>query len=136
MQNLLIFELARILSFHRNTVEKSMNEIGLHSGQIFILISLWKDDGQTQVELSKNLQISPPTVYNMVTRMAELDLVKLNKCEKDARAMRVHLTEKGQSLQKSAEKQWEKLEKTVFEGWAETEKMMFSLLLKKFRNIA
>ena len=37
---------------HRNLLEKKMKEIGLHSGQVFVLMELWKRDGQRQIDLA------------------------------------------------------------------------------------
>ena len=47
-------------------LEQSMREIGLHSGQIFVLISLWNEDGKAQIELSQILNLSPPTINKMI----------------------------------------------------------------------
>jgi DNA-binding MarR family transcriptional regulator len=95
---------------------------------------LWKDDGQSQAELVRNLQVSPPTINNMVVRMAEAGFVELKKCGKDGRLMRVHLTEKGLQIKPKVEEQWLKLEEIVFSELTEAEKMMFSLLLKKIKK--
>jgi DNA-binding MarR family transcriptional regulator len=124
----------QITNSYRINLEKLMCEVGLHAGQVFVLNSLWKDDGQSQAELVRNLQVSPPTINNMVVRMAEAGFVELKKCGKDGRLMRVHLTEKGLQIKPKVEEQWLKLEEIVFSELTEAEKMMFSLLLKKIKK--
>lgn len=124
----------QITNSYRINLEKLMCEVGIHAGQVFVLSSLWKDDGQSQAELVRNLQVSPPTINNMVVRMAEAGFVELKKCGKDGRLMRVHLTEKGSQIKPKVEEQWLKLEEIVFSELTEAEKMMFSLLLKKIKK--
>jgi MarR family transcriptional regulator, organic hydroperoxide resistance regulator len=116
---------------HRDNLDKLMKEIGLHGGQVFVLNALWSTDGQSQAELVKQLNISAPTVYNMVTRLAETGFVEVNKDENDARIMRVHLTEKGFEIKDKVFEQWRKLELQTFTKLTEPEKMMFSMLLQK-----
>lgn len=111
-----------------------MCEIGLHAGQVFVLNSLWETDGQSQAELVRSLQVSPPTINNMVARMAESGFVELKKCGKDGRLMRVYLTEKGSQIKPGVEEQWLKLEESMFSELSEAERFMLSLLLKKIKK--
>jgi DNA-binding MarR family transcriptional regulator len=126
--------LTQITNIYRVNLEKLMCEIGLHAGQVFVLNSLWETDGQSQADLVRSLQVSPPTINNMVVRMAEAEFVELKKCEKDGRLMRVHLKEKGSQIKTKVEEQWVKLEESMFSELSETEKLMFSLLLKKIKK--
>lgn len=134
MKETLNFHLSQIASFQRNSFEKFMSQIGVHSGQVFVLMSLWENDGQSQAELVRNLQVTPPTVYNMVVRMADSGFVELRKCETDSRLIRVFLTEKGAALKAPVEEQWKKLEDFLFSDLTEPEKMMFLMLLQKVRK--
>jgi DNA-binding MarR family transcriptional regulator len=134
MKNSLSSLLTQVANIYRINLEKFMCEIGLHAGQVFVLNSLWETDGQSQADLVRSLQVSPPTINNMVVRMAEAGFVELKKCEKDGRLMRVHLTEKGSQIKPKVEEQWLKLEESMFSEFSETEKLMFSLLLKKIKK--
>jgi DNA-binding MarR family transcriptional regulator len=134
MNETLSLLLTQVTNIYRTNLEKLMNEIELHSGQVFVLNSLWEADGQSQAELVRSLQVTAPTINNMVSRMANAGLVELKKCETDARLMRVFLTEKGTQLKARVEEKWLKLEEIMFSELSETEKMMFSLLLKKIKN--
>ena len=49
------YQLARINTAHKTALEKSMNEIGLHSGQVFVLLELWRNNGLRQVDLAARL---------------------------------------------------------------------------------
>jgi MarR family transcriptional regulator, organic hydroperoxide resistance regulator len=116
---------------HRGNLDKLMKEIGLHGGQVFVLNQLWINDGQSQAELVKSLNLSAPTVYNMVVRLAESGFIMIIKDEHDARIMRVFLTEKGRYIKPAVLEQWEKLEQQTFANLTEPEKMMFAMLLQK-----
>jgi DNA-binding MarR family transcriptional regulator len=134
MKDTLSSLLTQVTSIYRFNLEKLMCEIGLHSGQIFVVNSLWENDGQSQAELVRSLQVSPPTINNMVFRMAEAGFVEMKRCEKDGRLMRVYLTEKGAQIKPKVEEQWLKLEENIFSEFSEAEKMMLSLLLKKIKK--
>jgi MarR family transcriptional regulator, organic hydroperoxide resistance regulator len=116
---------------HRDNLDKLMKEIGLHGGQIFVLNSLWNSDGLSQAELVKQLNLSAPTVYNMVGRLSETGFVTVSQDEDDARISRIFLTEKGTTIKNSVLEQWSKLEELTFANLTEIEKMMFAMLLEK-----
>ncbi len=110
-----------------------MNEINLHSGQVFILISLWKQDGQSQIELSKNLNLAPPTVNKMVKSLLENDFVTSQKEQKDGRIMRVFLTNKALKFKSLVEEQWVKVEAQILLNFTETEKLILFQLFDKLK---
>ena len=111
-----------------------MSEIDLHAGQVLVLESLWETDCQSQADLVRNLFVTPPTIYNLVNRLAKADFVELKKCETDARLMRVCLLPKGANIKYSVEKQWKKLEELLLKNLSEPEKLMFAMLLKKIKQ--
>jgi MarR family transcriptional regulator, organic hydroperoxide resistance regulator len=116
---------------HRDNLDKLMKEIGLHGGQIFVLNSLWNNDGLSQAELVKQLTLSAPTVYNMVIRLAETGFVTVLQEEEDARISRIFLTEKGVEIRRAVFEQWSKLEDRTFANLTDIEKVMLTMLLEK-----
>lgn len=129
----LIFSVTQFTNVFRNTLEKSLRELNLYSGQIYILILLWQEDAQTQISLAQKLNLSPPTVHKMVKSLSENNFVSCNRCANDSRMMRVHLTEKGVSIRSSVERQWSELENKVFASLTETEKLIFQQLVEKLK---
>lgn len=115
----------------RDLFEKQMSAIGLHAGQVFVLFSLWQNDGQSQAELVKNLNVTPPTIYNMVIKMADAELIEIHKDDNDARIMRIFLTKKGREIKPLVENECQKFEGKIFDILTEAERMMLSLLLQK-----
>ena len=129
--NSLTFLVSTFSTKFRDSFEKQMSVIGLHAGQVFVLVSLWQTDGQSQAELVKNLNVTPPTIYNMVVKMASIGFVEIRKDNNDARIMRVFLTQKGCEIEPLVENECQKFEEKIFGILTETERMMCSLLLQK-----
>lgn len=118
-------------------LERSMNEIGLHSGQIFILFSLWNEDGRSQVDLAKKLNLTPPTVNKMIKSLSNNGFVRTQRGKKDARIVRVFLTDKGSEIRAQVEEQWKSLEMEFFSPLTDTEKLiLFQISDKLKENIA
>ena len=133
-ENSLTYVLTHLAITYRSGLEKAMNEIGLHSGQIFILISLWKTDGQSQIDLVKNLNLAAPTVNKMVKSLVVGGFVKCRKCSGDGRIMRVFLTQKGSQCQNQVADQWSKIEAQSYSNLTETEKLVLTQLFVKLKD--
>lgn len=128
------YSFIQIANEHRSNLERLMSEIGLHSGQVLVLESLWETDCQSQSDLARNLSVTPPTIYHLVSKLAKAGFVELKKCENDGRIMLVCLRQKGRDIKPAVENQWEKLENLILSNLSVTERTMFSLLLTKTKQ--
>jgi len=126
--------LAKVATAFRNELERHMGEIGLHGGQIFILLELWKEDGLRQIDLAKRLSLAPPTVTKMIHGLADINLVTRSKTDGDARSTRIFLTKRGFEIRDEIEQQWLELEESCLSGLTETERLVLFDLLGKLRN--
>lgn len=133
-ENSVTYVLTQLAIAYRTYLEKAMGEIGLHSGQIFVLISLWKSDGQSQIDLVKNLNLTAPTVNKMIKSLITSGYVECCKCPSDGRLMRVFLTDKGIECQSSVAEQWSKLEVQSFSNLTDTEKLVLWQLFGKLKE--
>lgn len=133
-ENGLIFSVTQFTNIYRDALDKSLREIGLYSGQVFILVFLWEKNEQTQIDLARRLNLSPPTIHKMVKSLSENNFVESRKCADDARQMRVYLTEKGINIRPLVERQWRQVEEKVFAPLTETEKLIFRQILDKLRE--
>jgi len=133
-ENTLTYDLMQVALTYRAYLQRAMNEIGLHNGQVFILISLWKANGQSQIDLVKNLNVTPPTINKMVKSLMTGGFVECQKCGMDGRMMRVYLTEKGRQCESSVSEQWSKIETQLYSNLTETEKLIFSQLFIKLKE--
>ena len=123
--------LSKLTTAHRNLLEKSVQEIGLHSGQVFVLFELWKKDGQRQVDLAEKLNLAAPTVNKILGGMLQADLVTRERYEDDARSTRIYLTDKGRSVRDALEVKWADIEEQTVMGLTETEALILKQLLAK-----
>jgi len=133
-ENSVTYNLTQLAIAYRTYLERAMGEIGLHSGQIFVLISLWKSDGQSQIDLVRNLSLTAPTINKMVKSLTTSDHVECRKCETDGRLMRVFLTAKGIQCQSLVAEQWSKIETQSYSNLTETEKLVLSQLFVKLKE--
>ncbi len=118
----------------KSLLERKLNDIGLHSGQIFVLIELWKSDGVSQIDLANHLKLSPPTINKMVKSLAQNGFIDCRKCESDGRLMRVFLTQKGVEILPEVEHQWKEAESILMSNLTITEKLVLSQLFEKLNE--
>lgn len=123
--------LSKLTTAHRNLLEKSVQEIGLHSGQAFVLIELWKKDKQRQVDLAEKLNLAAPTVNKILGGMLEADLVTRERFDNDARSTRIVLTKKGREIRPLLEEKWLEIEEQTLMGLTDTEALILKQLLTK-----
>ena len=128
------FIMARVTTAFRNTLERHMDEIGLHSGQVFLLQELWKRDGQRQVDIASRLTLSAPTVNKILKGLIDSGLVVRERLEDDGRSTRIYLTERGVAKKEQVEEQWRELEEEVVASLSEAERFMLFELLGKMRK--
>jgi len=123
--------LSKLTIAHRNLLEKTVKGIGLHSGQVFVLLELWKKDGQRQVDLADKLNLAAPTVNKILGGMLEADIVTRERYEDDARSTRIFLTQKGKDVRVKLEEKWVEVEEQTVMGLTETEALILKQLLSK-----
>ncbi len=126
--------LAKATISHKNALQKYTNSVGLHSGQVFVLMELWKTDGQRQIDLAARLNLSPPTVNKILGGLLENDFVTRARYEDDARSTRIFLTPKGVGVRAALEQAWDQLENQTLEKLTDTEALMLKQLLQKLFN--
>ncbi len=126
--------LARVATAFRTSLERRMGEIGLHGGQVFVLLELWKTDGLRQVDLASRLNLAAPTVNKMIKGLIEIDLVSRSRLDDDARSTRIYLTPAGRAMREQVEAQWLELEETCLSGLTEAERLVMFELLSKLRT--
>lgn len=110
-----------------------MNELNLYRGQVFILVSLWNNDRQSQIDLAANLQLSAPTINKMVKSLSVAGFVECHKCQNDGRMMRVYLTQKGIEHQKLVEEKCAEFEADFFSSLTETERLILRQVFDKLK---
>lgn len=93
----------------RGAADAAFNRHGVRVGQNLVLEHLWDDDGLTPGEIARRLGVSTPTVVKMATRMEAAGLLERRRDERDARLVRLHLTDQGRAVRKPLEREVESL---------------------------
>lgn len=130
---MLALEMARTSTAFRYKLEKKMVKSGIHGGQMFVLLELWKKDGLRQIDLAARLGVSPPTINKMISSMVKEKLVVNEKLEDDARSTRIFLTPKANLLRGAIDEQWEDLETICRSAITEPERPMLIHMLARIR---
>ena len=81
--------------------EAAFQRHGVRSGQQWILRRLWDEDGQTPGEIARQLELSTPTVTKAAMRMEAAGLIDRRPDPRDARLVRLVLSERGRALEKT-----------------------------------
>lgn len=72
---------------------------GVHFGQHYLLMELFREDGQTVGGLTERLGVEGPTVVRTVQRMEATGLVRRQPDAADRRRVLVYLTPRGRELE-------------------------------------
>lgn len=83
--------LARLLLLQ---VDEQVKPHGVTQGQLPILCCLHDEEGQTQAELCRKIQVEQPTMANTLRRMERDGLIVRTPNEQDKRQMRIYLTDR------------------------------------------
>ncbi len=102
--------LTRAARLHRARAQAMLRDMNLHPGQENVLQVLLDEDGQPMSRLARELQIKPPTLTKMVSRMAGQDLVRRVASDSDGRSATIHLTDAGRGLALDLKQRWKTLE--------------------------
>ena len=128
------YRLARVTTAYRNALERQLAGVGLHGGQVFVLIELWRQDGVRQVDIADRLNLAAPTINKILKGLSEINLVRRSREQDDARSTRVFLTEKGRKIREEVAAQWLELESEYLSGLTETERLVLFDLLGKLQS--
>ena len=83
----------------RGAADAAYRRHGVRVGQNLVLELLWEAEGLAPREIAHRLGVSTPTVVKMITRMQATGLLSRRRDERDARSVRVFLTDQGRSLE-------------------------------------
>lgn len=100
---------------------KVLQAMDIHPKQVPILCFLGKNEGLSQNEISKQMNIKPPTVAVSIKRLEKSGVVERRADEKDHRIIRVYLTQKGRDLGEAVKEKIEQSEQVMFNGFSEAE---------------
>ena len=115
----LVNNLARLFA---TALHRRIKPLGLAPAQFMTLLALWEEDGLTQSELVRRLDVEQATMANTLARMERDGLVSRRPLPGDARAQSVHLTQRARGLKQPATEAARSVNEIALAGLAEQER--------------
>jgi DNA-binding MarR family transcriptional regulator len=103
-----IFRVARL---HKSLAGRLLRETGLYPGQELVLMALWSDGPQRQVDLVEAVETDAPSMARSITRLEKAGLVRRSPSATDRRAVIVEATEASLALRDKVADAWAELER-------------------------
>lgn len=126
----------RLIRMYYSRVQSQLAEVGLYRGQPPILMLLYKNDGMSQKEMARALNLSPATMTVTLKRMEKAGLVLREMDEHDQRILRVHLSEKGREMCETGESRIGVVTAELLEGFTLEEQQQLNEYLGRIaRNM-
>jgi len=88
----------RLAKQFARALERTLGRHGVAPGHFKIMMVLWEEDGLSQSEVARRLEIEQPTVANTVRRMIRAGLVTMDTDPLDGRRVTIRLTQRSRSL--------------------------------------
>ena len=92
-----LFQLSDVARAMRTFVDQCARALGMTRAQWVVLLRLERQEGMTQAEMAESLEIQPISLVRLIDRLCEQKLVERRPHERDRRANRLYLTDKGRS---------------------------------------
>ena len=126
----------RLIRMYYSRIQSLLAEVGLYRGQPPILMLLYKNDGMSQKEMARALNLSPATMTVTLKRMEKAGLVLREMDEHDQRILRVHLSEKGREMCETGESRIGVVTAELLEGFTLEEQQQLNEYLGRIaRNM-
>ena len=116
---------------HEETEQAPPDKLGISPSQVNIIDQLFLAKELTVKELSKSLNLKPPTVSVSVKKLEHINVLKRETHEEDGRVVLLRLTKKGFNLYNQIEKYRTARVKTILNKLNLTEQNQMLALLEK-----
>ena len=110
---------------------EKLSAMGLFPGQDVALQALHHQGSMAMSELATALQVKPPTVSKMISRLSAQGFVERSGGESDARQVYVKLTERGAETAAQLASQWSETEEEMLSRLDGKERKQLRRLLRK-----
>lgn len=116
---------------HTSRRAEKLSLLGLFPGQEIALQALHHQQSMSMSELAAALQVKPPTVSKMVSRLGAQGFVERAGRDGDARQVHVSLTPKGHETALSLSGQWQETEDEMLDKLDAKERKQLRKLLRR-----
>jgi DNA-binding MarR family transcriptional regulator len=140
MENQERVSLGRLLaSLHwqaRSYFDKELEQFGLSSGTLPVIIRLLRRDSLNQQKLSERLYVDKATITRMVGKLVKQGYVRREQDPEDKRAYRLFATQRAREIEPKIKQILRKWMFILVEGFSDEEKELAIDLLKRMHDNA
>jgi DNA-binding MarR family transcriptional regulator len=86
------YQIAQLNRLYDRRLQEALQDLGVAPGQFAPLVMLFEQDGLTQAELCRRINVEQPTMANTLDRMERDGLVQRRPDPADKRRATIHLT--------------------------------------------
>ena len=128
-QDALGYQIGLLSRLFDRALEQHLADYHVLPGQFPALVMLYEQDGLTQAELCKRIQVEQPTMANTLNRMERDGLIRRKADPTDKRRALIHLTDRAKSFKKDLMEKARQVPKTALAGVAPADQdLLFQLL--------
>ena len=109
-----VFRVARL---HKTLAGQLLREVGMYPNQELVMMRLWTEGAQRQVDLVRMLESEAPTMTRTIKRLEKAGQVRTSRSPDDGRVVLVEATEESQALRGDVERAWATLESSTVDDW-------------------
>lgn len=118
----------------RKYFEFHADKLGLHGGQMIVLKILALQDGLSQSDLSKKLQVDKAHIARAINKLEDKNFVTRKNCENDSRLNKLFLTESAKLLIPQIKEIYKSWTAKLGDDFNEEEKSIINSLLVRMCN--
>lgn len=104
---------------------------GVRPAYLGVLLTLWRDDGPSAVELARRAGLEPSTMTGLLDRMERDRLLVRRADPDDRRAQRIYLTDTGRAVRRPTLAAVDRTLARVLDGVSETELIRLKDILRR-----
>lgn len=111
--------------------DEAMVKLNLTSGTYPFLLVLYRKEGINQNEISRELNVDKAMSARSIKKLIDLEYIEKKEDEKDSRAYKLYLTEKGRAIVPEIKKEIQQWIKIITKDFSNNEEALLEELLSK-----
>lgn len=111
--------------------DEAMVKLNLTSGTYPFLLVLYRKEGINQNEISRELNVDKAMSARSIKKLIDLEYIEKKEDEKDSRAYKLYLTEKGRAIVPEIKKEIQQWIKIITKNFSNNEEALLEELLSK-----
>lgn len=130
------YQIAHLNRLYDRRMQEALGDLGVAPGQFAPLVMLFEQDGLTQAELCRRINVEQPTMANTLDRMERDGLIKRKPDPDDKRRATIHLTPRADDMRARVMEQARQVAAQAVKALSASEQdQLFSLIARLSDNM-